>query len=43
MACKYILHGHEFNSEIELDAFLLGKEKYYSKYKDLIFNKISEE
>ena len=38
MKCKFILRQHTFNSEVELDDFLLSKEQYYSKYGDLVFD-----
>lgn len=41
MACRYILHGHTFNSEIELNQFLLSSEKFYSKYGDIVFKRSS--
>jgi hypothetical protein len=38
VACKYIYKGHTFNSEIELDDFLLRKgHELYSEYGDLVF------
>lgn len=37
MKCKYIYKGHTFNSEIELDDFLIEKREYESKYGDLVF------
>ena len=39
MNCKYIYKGHVFNSEIELDDFLISKYKYESTFGDLVFNK----
>nr|DAT46443.1 MAG TPA: hypothetical protein [Caudoviricetes sp.]DAU59265.1 MAG TPA: hypothetical protein [Crassvirales sp.] len=39
MICKYIYKGHTFESEVELDDFLLEKRKYESKYGDLVFSK----
>ena len=42
MACIYNYRGHIFNSELELDNFLLEKEKYYDKYKDLVFSSSKE-
>lgn len=38
MACTYNLRGHIFNSELELDSFLLEKGKYLEKYKDIVFS-----
>lgn len=38
--CYYIYKGHKFNSELELDDFLLRKgDKMYSKYGDIVFHK----
>lgn len=42
-SCKYILKGHTFNSETELDDFIVSKEKYRSKYGDLVFEKTEAE
>lgn len=38
MTCKYIYKNHTFNSEAELDDFLLEKDKFLSKFKDLVFS-----
>lgn len=38
MACTYKLKGHIFNSELELDDFLLEKYKYISKLGDIVFS-----
>lgn len=38
MACKYIYKGHQFNSEVELDDFILEKLPYESKLGDLVFS-----
>lgn len=38
MACIYKIKGHTFNSELELDDFILEKYKYLSKYGDIVFN-----
>lgn len=38
MACKYYYREHEFNSELELDNFLLNKEQFFNKYGDIVFN-----
>ena len=36
--CYYIYKGHKFNSELELDDFLLRKgDQMYSKYGDIVF------
>lgn len=43
MNCKYIYKGHVFNSEIELDDFLISKYKYESTFGDLVFNKKIEQ
>ena len=41
MSCKYIYKGHTFNSEVELDDYLLQKRKFESKFGDLVFSKSS--
>lgn len=38
MACVYYYKGHKFDSEIELDNFLITKEKFYSKFGDIVFD-----
>ena len=38
MACLYFYNGHQFNSELELDDFLLEKEQYYNEFKDTVFS-----
>ena len=38
MNCKYIYKGVTFNSESELDDFLLEKDKYLSEYGDIVFS-----
>lgn len=43
MACVYTYKGFTFNSELELDNFLLEKEKYYDKYKDLVFSSTNQQ
>lgn len=43
MICKYIYKGHTFESEVELDDFLLEKRKYESKYGDLVFSKTTNQ
>ena len=35
MICKYIYKGHTFESEVELDDFLLEKRKYESKLQEI--------
>lgn len=37
--CIYILDNHTFDSEQELNDFLLEKYKYISKYGDIVFSK----
>ena len=39
MNCKYIYKGYTFNSEIELDDFLISKKQYESEFGDLVFSK----
>mgnify|MGYP006886754959 CR=1 FL=1 len=41
MSCYYEYNGRRFDSEIKLNDFLLEKEKYLSKYGDLVFEKTS--
>ena len=38
MTCKYIYKKHTFNSEAELDDFLLERSKFLSKFGDLVFS-----
>lgn len=38
MACIYIFNGHTFNSELELDNFLIEKYDHYKKYGDQVFS-----
>lgn len=38
MACRYFYNGHGFNSEIELDDFLLANGKLVSKLGDIVFS-----
>nr|DAM35343.1 MAG TPA: hypothetical protein [Bacteriophage sp.] len=38
MACSYIYKGHGFNSELELDDFLLLKKPFEPEYGDLVFS-----
>jgi hypothetical protein len=38
MGCVYYYKNHKFNSELELDNFLLSKDKYFSKYGDIVFD-----
>lgn len=39
MACIYIYKGHKFNSELELDDFLLEKRQYESTLGDIVFSR----
>lgn len=39
MICKYVYKGKTFNSEAELDDFLLEKDKYLSEFGDIVFSK----
>jgi hypothetical protein len=39
MACKYVLRGHEFASELELDDFLISNGKYLKDFGDMVFQK----
>jgi hypothetical protein len=39
MKCKYVIKGHEFDNEFDLDNFLLLKSDYMSDYKDLVFSR----
>ena len=41
MTCKYIYKGKTFNSEAELDDFLLERDKYLSEFGDIVFSKTS--
>lgn len=38
MQCKWIYKGHTFNSEIELDDFLIENKRFESKLGDLVFS-----
>nr|DAU18069.1 MAG TPA: hypothetical protein [Bacteriophage sp.] len=38
MACKYTYKGKQFNSEIELDDFLLEKAPFEPTLGDLVFS-----
>lgn len=38
MICTYTYKGRTFNSEAELDDFLLEKDKYLSKFEDIVFS-----
>ena len=39
MACIYIYKGHTFNSELELDDFLLENKPYEPVLGDLVFSR----
>lgn len=39
MGCVYNYKGKLFNSELELDDFLLDRKNLLNKYSDIIFNK----
>ena len=39
MSCIYKYKGHTFNSEAELDDFLIEKHGYESKFGDIIFSR----
>lgn len=41
MICTYIYKGKKFNSEAELDDFLLERDKYLSQYGDIVFSMTS--
>lgn len=43
MACKYIYRGYTFNSELELDGFLLEKQQYLDQYGDIVFNTTAQQ
>ena len=38
MTCKWIYKGHEFNSEIELDDFLIENKRFESILGDMVFS-----
>lgn len=38
MGCIYIFNGHKFNSELELDTFLLEKKKHFDTLGDIVFS-----
>jgi hypothetical protein len=38
MICTYNYRGHTFNSEAELDDFLLAKDKYLKEFGDIVFS-----
>ena len=41
MACIYEYKGHKFNSELELDQFLLENNDFLTKYGDIVFSRSS--
>lgn len=41
MACRYIYKGHEFNSEIALDDFLIENKRFESVLGDSVFSATS--
>lgn len=41
MACRYIYKGHEFNSEVELDDFLIENKRFESILGDSVFSATS--
>lgn len=41
MKCTYTYKGQTFNSEAELDDFLIEKRKYESKFGDIVFQRTS--
>ena len=38
MKCIYFYKGHRFDSELELDSFLVSKEQYYNEFGDIVFD-----
>lgn len=40
-SCKYYYKGKLIGNILELDDFLLTKQKYYSKYGDLVFKRVN--
>lgn len=43
MICTYIYKGTRFESELELNDFLLEKDKYLSDYGDIVFSKTTSQ
>ena len=41
MSCTYEYRGHKFNSELELDSFLLEKGKYIDVLGDVVFQNVN--
>lgn len=41
MACRYIYKGHEFNSELALDDFLIENKRFESILGDAVFSATS--
>ncbi len=37
MSCVYLLDGHQFNSELELDDFLISKNRFRKRLGDIVF------
>ena len=40
-SCIYYYKGKLIGNILELDDFLLSKQKYYSKYGDLVFQRVN--
>ena len=40
-SCKYYYKGKLIGNILELDDFLLSKQKYYSKYGDMVFQRVN--
>ena len=38
MTCKWVYKGHEFNSEIELDDFLIENKRFEFTLGDMVFS-----
>lgn len=43
MKCKFTFKGYTFNSEAELDDFLIAKYPHYKKYGDQVFQRKAEQ
>lgn len=43
MACFYIYKNHKFNSELELDQYLIEKKQFESQYGDLVFSRTTSQ
>lgn len=37
-SCTYTYHNHTFTSELELDTYLLEKDKFFKQFKDIVFS-----